>query len=56
MNTFANSLPHKTPKFNYKTSEWMSKSIFLSMKKRLKLAKIYYNNLSEEGLIVNSNY
>ena len=55
MNTFANFLPHEAPKFNYKTSEWMNKSIFLSLKKRLKLAKIYYNNIFEEGLIDQAN-
>ena len=51
---FANFIPHKTRKFDYKTLEWMNKSIILSLKKRSKLAKIYHNNPSEynkEGII-----
>ena len=35
---------HKICKFNYKTPEWMNTFIISSLKKRSKLAKIYYSN------------
>ena len=40
---FKNYIPHKTQKFDYKTPDWMNKSITLSLKKRSKFTKRYAN-------------
>ena len=39
---FHNFIPHKIKKFDYKTPEWMNKS----MKKRSKVTKRYHSNLT----------
>ena len=39
---FHNFIPHKIKKFDYKTPEWMNKS----MKKRPKVTKRYHSNLT----------
>ena len=47
INIFENFIPHKTKKFDYKTPEWMNSMVISSLKKRKKLAKIFYKNLSD---------
>ena len=47
MNIFENFIPHKTKKFDYKTPEWMNSMVIYSLKKRKKLAKIFYKNPSD---------
>ena len=47
MNIFENFIPHKTKKFDYKTPEWMNSMVISSLKKRKKLAKIFYKNPSD---------
>ena len=44
LNIFNNSIPHKIKKFDYKTPEWINKSIKLALKKRSKLTKRYHSN------------
>ena len=44
LNVFKNFIPHKTLKCDYKTPDWMDKSITLSLRKRSKLTKRYYAN------------
>ena len=44
MNIFRNFIPHKVKKFDYKTPEWINKSIRLSLKKQTKLTKKYHMN------------
>ena len=44
LNIFRNFIPHKVKKFDYKTPEWINKSIRLSLKKRTKLTKKYHMN------------
>ena len=44
MNIFYNFITHKTKKFDYKTPEWINKSIKLSLEKRSRLTKIYHMN------------
>ena len=44
LNVFKNHIPHKTQKFDYKTPDWINKSIILSLKKRSRLTKRYYAN------------
>ena len=44
LNIFRNVIPHKIKKFEYRTSEWISKSIRQSLKKRTKLTKKYHMN------------
>ena len=44
MNIFRNFIPHKIRKFDYRTSEWINKSIRLSLKKQTKLTKKYHIN------------
>ena len=44
MNIFRNCIPHKIKKFDYKTPEWINKSITLYLKKQFKLPKKYYMN------------
>ena len=39
MNIFRNYIPHKTKKFDYKTSEWMKTLIISALKKRSILVK-----------------
>ena len=40
---FHNFIPHKTKKIDYKTPEWINRSIKLSFKNRSKLTKRYSN-------------
>ena len=47
MNIFRNYIPHKTNKFDYKTSEWMNTLIISTLEKRSILVKRYYRNLSK---------
>ena len=42
LNLFCNFILHKIKKFDYKTPEWINKSIRLSLKKRTKLTKNYH--------------
>ena len=44
MNIFHNFITHKTKKFDYKTPEWINKSIKLSLEKRSRLTKKYHMN------------
>ena len=44
LNIFHNFIPHKIKKFDYKTPEWINRSIKLSLKKRSKLTKRYHSN------------
>ena len=44
LNIFHNFIPRKIITFDYKTPEWINKSIKLSLKKRSKLTKKYYSN------------
>ena len=44
LNILENHIPHKTQKFDYKTPNWINKSIALSLKKISKLTKRYYAN------------
>ena len=44
MNIFRNFIPHKIKKFDFKTPEWVNKSIRLSLKNRTKLTKRYRMN------------
>ena len=44
LNIFHNFIPHRIKKFNYKTLEWINKSIKLALKKRSKLTKRYHSN------------
>ena len=37
LNVFKNYILHKTQKFDYKTPDWMKKSITLSLKKKIKI-------------------
>ena len=43
-NIFHNFNLHKIKKIDYKTLEWINKSIKLSLKKPSKLSKTYHNN------------
>ena len=44
MNIFRNFIPHEVKKFDYKTPEWINKSIRRSLKKRTKLTEKYHMN------------
>ena len=44
LNIFRNFIPHKIKKFDFKTPEWVNKSIRLSLKNRTKLTKRYRMN------------
>ena len=46
LNIFHCFIPHKAKTFDYKTPEWINKSIKLSLKKRSKLTKRYHSNLT----------
>ena len=46
LNVFHNFIPHKINKFDYKTPEWINKSIKLSLKRRSKLTKRHHRNLT----------
>ena len=44
LNIFHNFIPHKIKKIDYKTPEWINRSIKLSLKKQSKLTKRYQSN------------
>ena len=44
LNIFHNFIPHKINKCDYKTPEWINKSIKLSLKKQFKLTKRYHSS------------
>ena len=44
LNIFHNFILHKIKKIDYKTPEWINRSIKLSLKKRSKLTKRYHGN------------
>ena len=44
LNIFRNFIAHKTEKLDYKTPEWINKSIRLSLKKQSKLTNKYHMN------------
>ena len=46
LNMFHNFIPHKIKKTDFKTPEWISRSIKLSLKKRSKLTKRYHTGQS----------
>ena len=47
MNILSNFVPHKLLKFNYKQPPWMNPIISSSLRKRAKLAKLFYKNPSD---------
>ena len=44
LNIFHNFIPHKIKEFDYKTPEWINRSIKLFLKKRSKLTERYHSN------------
>ena len=55
LNIFHNFIPHEIKKFDYKTPQWINKSIKLALKKRSKFTKMYHSNPTannKEALII----
>ena len=44
INILGNFVPHKLLKFNYKQPPWMNPKISSSLRKRVKLTKLFYKN------------
>ena len=49
LNVFTNFIANKIYKFDYKKPVWMNKEITLLLKKRSKLTKKYYNDLTDHN-------
>ena len=47
MNILSNFVPRRLLKFNYKQLPWMNPKNFSSLRKRVKLIKLFYKNPSD---------